>query len=97
MCEPPQKCLPRTTVVPAPRVRPGSLSECEIIGITFHTSMSLVTTTSWQGPSFTSTGGRGARSASTTLCLSVRGSSASRSFAMRSALAKMLLQMRAFG
>ena len=97
MCEPPQKCLPRTTVVPAPSVRPGSLSECEIMGTTSHTSKLFVSTTSWQGPSFTSTGGRGSRSASTTLCLSFRGSSTSRSRAMRSALAKMLLQMRAFG
>jgi len=47
--------------------------------------------------SFTSTGGSGSRSASTTLCLSFFGSSTSRSRAIRSALAKMLLQMRAFG
>jgi len=57
MCEPPQKCLPRTTVVPAPSVRPGSLSEWEIIGTTSQTSISFVMTTSWHGASLVATGG----------------------------------------
>ena len=39
------------------------------MGTTSHTSKFFVSTTSWQGPSFTSTGGRGSRSASTDLVL----------------------------
>jgi len=42
MWEPPQKCWPRTTVLPAPSVRPGSVLEWEIIGTTSHTSTSRV-------------------------------------------------------
>ena len=67
------------------------------MGTTSHTSKFFVSTTSWQGPSFTSTGGIGLRRASTARCLIRRGSSTSRSLATRSALAKMLLQIRALG
>ncbi len=87
MCEPPQKCWPRTTVLPAPSVRPGSVLEWEIIGTTSHTSTSRVMTTSWQGASVTTMGGSGWRMASTALNLSLRGSSTSKSRAIRSAVA----------
>src|SRR5216683_1414990 len=77
MWEPPQKCLPRTTVLPAPSVRPGSVLAWEIIGTTSQTSTSRVMTISWHGASFTSMGGSGWRMASTALNLNFRGSSTS--------------------
>ena len=72
-------------MLPAPSVRPGSDFEWEIMGTRAHTSTSFVTTTSWQGASFTSMGGSGWRIASTALNLNVFGSSTPNSRAMRSA------------